>query len=143
MHGSPLIRTFLVLLALALTAAGLVTLTRAPLVPVAASEPVPEGEATGELSCPFVLTLSAPAQSITLESAGKVVSIPPVSQVVSGTLPLEPGHPTIFIDIVWAEPDSTPRFAKLVLEPTGRPTQARVFDAAGPLSDAWELHLHE
>jgi hypothetical protein len=47
--------------------------------------------------------------------------------------------PAIFVTIRWAEPGEGNRFAKLTLEPPGKPTRVRYFEAAGDLEDVWEL----
>ena len=141
MRGSPLIRTVIVLLALVLTAAGLASLRRPPGPPPPPA--VPPGPPVETIATPFFLTLSAPASRVTLESAGEILEIEPEGSTrLAGTLPLESGHPVLFIDIVWRDPADAPRFAKLVLEPPGHPTATRIFDATGALSDVWELHLH-
>ncbi|MEP4076373.1 hypothetical protein [Haloferula sp.] len=95
------------------------------------------------IETPFVLTLSEAAKTITIESASELHHFETSSQTITGSLPVEKGHPSLFIDIEWEDPNPSPRFAKLVLEPAGLPTLKKVFDSNGKLSDVWELHLHE
>ncbi len=145
MRGSPLIRTLATGIALILAAMVLVHLNRRPKPAV-----VPPGDATAPheaaaepgIPTPFVLTLSEPAESVTLEAGGAVQAIDPAAETLSGTLELEPGHPSVFIDVTWRDREPRPRFAKLVLEPSGHPTATHYFDSDGPISDAWEIHLH-
>jgi len=144
MRGSPLIRTLIVLIALVVAGFGLNTLgsrreTHRGLQPPPQTELEPDPKS---INTPFVLTLSAPAKRIILESLGQIHTFDVNSQTISGTVPLELGHPTLFIDIEWADSKPAPRFAKLVLEPAGFPTMTKVFDSTGNLSDVWELHLH-
>ncbi|HEY8960819.1 MAG TPA: hypothetical protein VIM57_01350, partial [Luteolibacter sp.] len=47
--------------------------------------------------------------------------------------------PAIFITIRWSDAGEGNRFAKLTLEPPGKPTRVRYFEAAGDLEDVWEL----
>ena len=144
MRGSPLIRTLIVLIALVAAGFGLSSLgSRRPTDTGAPSTASAEPQADPKsLVSPFVLTLSAPAKEVIIESIGQTFSFDASTQTISGTLPIELGHPTLFIDIKWADQNPSPRFAKLVLEPTGFPTQTKIFDATGDLSDVWELHLH-
>lgn len=144
MRGSPLIRTLIVLIALIAVGIGLSALgSRRPTDHGAqtTAHPEPKADPTSVTS-PFVLTLSAPAKTITLESLGKTYNFDASSQTISGSLPIELGHPALFIDIEWTDSNPSPRFAKLVLEPAGFSTQTKTFDATGDLSDVWELHLH-
>ncbi|MFC7336612.1 hypothetical protein ACFQY0_05450 [Haloferula chungangensis] len=144
MRGSPLIRTLIVLITLLVAGIGLSALGSHRSVDEGnqATTPLaPEADPTSVTS-PFVLTLSAPAQSVAVESLGQTYSYDSSSQTISGSLPVELGHPTLFIDIEWADPQPSPRFAKLVLEPAGFATQTKIFDATGAISDVWELHLH-
>ncbi|MGB6221221.1 hypothetical protein [Haloferula sp.] len=144
MRGSPLIRTLIVLITLIVAGIGLSSLgSRRPADNRAQTTTPSEPQANlTSVTSPFVLTLSAPAKSVTLESLGQTYPFDASSQTISGSLPIELGHPTLFIDIEWANQDPSPRFAKLVLEPNGFPTQTKTFDATGDLSDVWELHLH-
>jgi hypothetical protein len=142
MRGSPLIRTLIVVLGLAIIGMGLAKLgSEGPTPPPPAIE-APDDRA-GSIAAPFVLTLSADARSVELESSGQVQTFEPDTRILAGTLPLEPGHPTVFITVKWSDPEPSPRFAKLVLEPAGLPSMNRVFDAQGNLSDVWEMHLHD
>jgi len=143
MHGSPLKRTILMAVALFLTAIGIAKLTRprvieAPSAPVAA----PSTEEGALIDTPFFLTLSAPAKEVILESGGRLLELKPSTQELSGSLPLQGDHPVIFLTVRWTSSESTPRFAKLRLEPEGISTQEQTFDSLGEIDDVWEPHLH-
>lgn len=132
----------MVLIALLVAGFGLIVLGNKKPSP----QPIENPDAVSKsvaIDTPFILTLSAPARKITLESIGQTYSFDPSTQTISGTVPVEKGHPAIFIDIEWADQKPSPRFAKLVLEPAGLPTMTKVFDSTGDLSDVWEMHLHE
>lgn len=138
MRGSPIFRTLLVALALALVATGLASLSRRP----PPAPPAPEQPVPGELqSTPFFLTLSHPAREVRIESAGTSVdgSGPELEQ--RGTLELDLAHPAIFLTVRWQDPEARPRFAKLRLEPGGRSGLSHTFDAIGDLEDVWEPEL--
>jgi hypothetical protein len=140
MRGSPLFRTFLVLLALVGAGLGIRHLADAPVPPPSAPSP---GPATVEsTTAPFFLTFSSPPAELRLECAGNEVVIEPEGVTATGTLELSGERPTIFITIRWADPDpAKPHFAKLTLEPADHPTLTRTFDGFGGIDDAWELHL--
>ena len=141
MRGSPLIRTLLVLIALSVAGFGLSLMGSKRSNPGTTGIPenIPEPVA---IDTPFVLTLSAPAKQVSIESMNQTYAFDSSSQTISGNLPIEIGHPSLFIDIVWVDSNPAPRFAKLVLEPAGHPTKTKIFDTTGNLSDVWELHLH-
>ena len=141
MRGSPLIRTFLVLLVLTAAGFGLNLLgnKKSILQPVGRTESATDSEV---IETRFVLTLSAEASKISIESNGQTHPFDPSSQSITGDLTLGIGHPTLFLDIEWKDQTPSPRFAKLVLEPDGVPTMTKVFDSEGDLSDVWEIHLH-
>lgn len=142
MRGSPLVRTLLMALVLGLAAIGIRALTKpAPAATKTIAPPAETAEAD-QLVVPFFLTLSAPASEVILESGDEQVHLTDPSQVLSGKLPLAPGHPTIFITVRWVDPGTSPRFAKLRLEPKGIESLERTFDAEGELADVWEPHLH-
>jgi hypothetical protein len=45
----------------------------------------------------------------------------------------------VFVAIRWADAGEGNRFVKLTLEPPGKPTRVRFFEARGDLEDVWEL----
>lgn len=141
MRGSPIFRTFFLVLGLALAAFGVRELTR-PAAPAPLRETPEKAAAPDRIEIPFELTLSAPAREILIESSGDAQSLAPDRQVLTGTLFAEDDHPAIFVTIRWAEIDGSPRFAKLRLEPPGSATRTKIFDATGDLEDVWEPHLH-
>jgi hypothetical protein len=56
-----------------------------------------------------------------------------------GSLDLSAGDPAVFVAIRWADAGEGNRFVKLTLEPPGKPTRVRFFEARGDLEDVWEL----
>lgn len=138
MRGSPLIRSFLVFIAVALIGVSLTWLGGGHSSPPPAppKQRLPDSH---NLATPFVLSLSAPAKSVLLESAGKSLELQPDQQIISGTLSIDDQYPTVFITVKWKSSNPGPHFAKLTLEPPSRPTLTRTFDAPGELSDVWEL----
>lgn len=141
MLGSPLIRSILIAVVLAFTALGIRGLTKPKPVDLPSSSSPPAAEAE-QIETPFFLTLSAPAAEVVIEAGEETRRFTSLEQLLSGTIPLETGHPTIFLTIRWQDTTDQPRFAKLKLEPSGLPTQEKTFDARGELSDVWEPHLH-
>lgn len=144
MRGSPIVRTLIMTICLVVTALALHALST-PRTTGPVDEPAPQPEASAEaekIDTAFFLTLSHPAKSVAIESSGEIVEIVPNAQNLTGRIPLEAGHPTIFLTVEWLEESSAPRFAKLVLEPSGLPTLTRYFEADGRLDDVWEPHLH-
>jgi hypothetical protein len=144
MRGSPLIRTLIVLIALLAAGFGLVTIgSSGSKDSQPKSAPIDEPSVgTPSIDTPFILTLSAPAKKVFIESLGQTYFFEATSQTLSGSIPIELGHPTLFIDIEWTDQNPSPRFAKLALEPVGFPTLTKIFDTTGDLSDVWEIHLH-
>ena len=143
MRGSPLFRTLAVAIALIACGWSLRALTTRPDAPIA-SPPLVEAPADDEgRPVPFFLTLSHPARSISLESSSARREFGPDSQQLADSLPLRPDHDAIFLRIEWQEDAPAPRFAKLVIEPAGRASLTRTFDALGTLEDVWEVRLSE
>ncbi|WP_338687192.1 hypothetical protein [Haloferula helveola] len=141
MRGSPLLRTLLVIAALAGAALGIRALSNpTPAQPQAPPAPAPTTE--DAVQVPFFVSCSEVPAEVSIEAGGAVVSLEPDSAESGGMLKLSGDHPTIFITIRWAKPSDLPRFAKLTLEPAGHPTLRRTFDAIGDIEDVWELHLH-
>lgn len=143
MRGSPLLRTLCVLIALVATGLGLHSVARDPArppgPPVAAAIAGPS-ETT---DTPFFLTFSSRPAEVILEAGNETVTLRPDGTTAVGSLPLPGDHPTVFLRVRWGAGEPTaPRFAKLTLEPSGQPTQTRIFDGFGEIDDVWELHLH-
>lgn len=145
MRGSPFLRTLIVLAALLVTGVGLMRLTApaAASVPAENPEPVagPSGKEARVIKVPFELTLSAEAESISLGGCMGAVNEGKTSGPVSGTfVTAEDEFRTILVNIRWGKDQSRGhRFAKLRLEPPGKPTLERVFDAPGDIDDIWLL----
>jgi hypothetical protein len=139
-RGSPLLRTFLVVLCLGLAAYPLWKMTRARTVerPDAAA-PV---AAAVEMEVPFSLQGSALMRRIVIkDEAGTVMweAPDPITEgEIHDSLPRLPR--SVQVRIEWADPSPAPRyFAKLRLEATGRDTLTHVFDSAAGIDDIWEL----
>jgi len=138
-RGSPLLKSILVLLGLVVASFGLMRLTHAKAPLVSQTNPAPSATATPPAagkSLPYRLILSAETTEIRL-SAGDA----PALSETSGRLELPSEHPLISLTVKWkSEPaPGEHRFAKLILEPTGKPTITHVFDAAGDIDDILEL----
>ena len=140
MRGSPFLRTLL--LAGGLLLAGLVLwrLTREPSGTVHSLVPEHEPIATAP-PCGFELKLSARAESVELKNRdGRVLfQTGRTSGPLLGKFMPDVIDPAIFVTIRWTDAGEGNRFAKLTLEPPGKPTQVRYFEAAGDLEDVWEL----
>lgn len=134
-RGSPLLRSIFILLALAMSGLALVKLTATQQPPPVAAERAAAAPTTA-LVIPYQLMLSAQASSI--EIAGN--DRPPLDQP-SGTLSFDPKNPFLTVFIRWKTPPAPGerRFAKLTLDPPGKPTLTHVFDSAGDIDDLFEL----
>lgn len=110
----------------------------APRAAVATPPRPPAERPATETSCAYHLQLSSPADSIEISSGDH----PPVS-ALSGNLAVSSGFPVIFLKIRWRDPVTSGelRFAKLTLEPAGKPTITHVFDSRGDIDDLLELSL--
>jgi hypothetical protein len=133
-RGSPLLRSILILLALAASSLGLVRLTNsqsAPVAPVRKSQPP-----VSPTNLPYRLVLSAEAAEISIAADPQ----PPLNQA-AGTLTTDSKNPVISLIIRWKTPLSAgeQRFAKLILDPPGKPTITHVFDSSGDIDDILEL----
>ena len=140
MRGSPFLRTLL--LAGGLLLAGLVLwrLTREPAVAVS-SRPA-EQAPPAAVRWGFELKLSSAAESVELKSGsgGMLLRSSRTTGPLLGSLDFDAtDDPVVFISIRWAGSGEGNHFAKLTLEPPGKPTQVRYFEAAGDLEDVWEL----
>lgn len=138
MRGSPILRTLLTALCLALAALPLWRMTHTRPVPVAG---IPDVSATETaVTVPFQLQLSAAAKRVVLrDEADKVLweSSAAVDGMVEATWPRLPRNVQLQVD--WVTPGAPRYFAKLRLDPPGRETLTHVFDASSDLDDLWEL----
>ncbi len=140
-RGSPLLRSIILVFALAATGLGLlrVTAARAPdnqEVPVAAREK-PSSSAV-----PFRLHLSAPAEAVEIDT-GTLIRPSTGQSPITGVLELDPKNPRVSLIVRWKN-TATPgehRFAKFTLEAPGQDTFTHVFDADGDIDDFLELPL--
>lgn len=139
MRGSPILRTLIVLVLLALTGLGLGKLTASreessPAVAVGDAAPPPPPAASPRASARYELALSAEAEKIELEAGGAVQT------GSEGDLEIDPQNPLIQLRVTWAAPAAVGRrFAKLTLDLPGRESQSHTFDASGDIDDIWEL----
>jgi hypothetical protein len=104
--------------------------------PAVPGEPASVGGRSG-----FELKLSRPAESVELKGRqGRVLfQSGRAAGPLLGTLELDAVDPTVFVAIRWADAGAGSGFAKLTLEPPGKPTRVRFFEAPGDLEDVWEL----
>ncbi len=143
MRGSPLIRFFLLALALAATGAGLARITAAKENLAAAPTREPKAEPSSPAAgIPYRLILSDRARLVEIDT-GSVIHPPVSSSSISGTLQIDPKNPRIGLRIEWATPAGADehRFAKLTLEAPGQPTLTHVFDSAAEIDELLELPL--
>ncbi len=138
MRGSPVLRFFILTIALAATGLGLMRVTSAekPQKPARTAAP----SAIPAQAVPFRLILSSPASSVEIDTGRKFS--PSISDgVLSGKLEINPKNPHIGLIVKWKNPTSPGehRFAKLTLEAPGMDTFTHTFDAAGDLDDFVEL----
>lgn len=104
--------------------------------PAKLSHPAPPSESKPTTQrLPYRLTLSSETAEVNLSTGNQ----PPVSDPV-GVLEVVP-QAAIFLTVRWKNPVAAGehRFAKLVLEPAGKPTITHVFDADGDIDDVFEL----
>lgn len=136
MRGFPLLRSILILFGLAVSAVVLAKITRR------ANPPEPEKtvkfvdvHAAGP-SVPYRLSLSAQPQEVLINSAAC-----PAKILSEGSIVISPDQPFVALKIIWksATLEGEQRFAKLTLDPPGKPTITHVFDAAGDIDDVLEL----
>jgi hypothetical protein len=142
-RGSPLIRFFLLALALAATAVGIARVTSSresaspALSPVTVVKPDKAKNAV-----PYRLLLSAPATEVVLAATNEIRT-PVTDGSLSGVLEIDPANPNLSLIVRWKTPASAGehRFAKLTLEAAGKDTFTHVFDADGDIDDFLELPL--
>lgn len=92
--------------------------------------------------CGFGLKLSSVAELVELKGRdGRVLFHHGHSGgPFAGMIALDGADPVVFLTVKWAEPEGgSERFAKLTLEPAGKPTLSHYFEAPGTIEDVWEL----
>jgi hypothetical protein len=143
-RGSPLLRFFMMALALVACATGLarVTASRASNNPIAAK---PEAAPSRGIQGRFELRLSAPAAVVKIGSLGAMSSAELTQFPIVGSLYLDAAGASIPLVVRWQNPSAPGehRFAKLTFEIPGRATFSHVFDAAGDIDDLTELPFSE
>jgi len=139
-RGSPFLRTLLLAGGLLLAGFVLLRLTRKPAMETA-RRPVAEAAPSAVRRCGFELKLSAVAEAVELKARdGRVLfRSGRTPGPLLGSLDLTAGDPAVFVAIRWADAGEGNHFAKLTLEPPGKPTRVRFFEARGDLEDVWEL----
>ncbi len=142
-RGSPLLRTFFVILGLALAIVPLWKITHRPAKAIAPKRAPQTVASEKEQPCPFTLTLSHQASSIQIKNASGTVlwqqTDTPNTTEFSATLTELPE--TIFLAVTWA-PQNAPAgryFAKLRLDPQSRASLTHTFDSSTNIDDIWEL----
>lgn len=90
---------------------------------------------TALVRLPYQLTFSAEIAEMELTAGNQ-----PPAKTPSGVLEAAPDAP-LFLTVRWKTPpvSGEHRFAKLVVEPAGKPTVTHVFDAEGDIDDVFEL----
>lgn len=142
MRGSPLIRTLLLACALVLAGWGMLHF-------IAASASTETGHPTDSHThaedAPsarygFAVKLSHPAESFqAADRSGRILFQSPA---LIGQVALDPTDPVVFLTVKWKEPATATanHFAKVTLEPPGKPTVSRYFETPdSELIDVWEL----
>ena len=135
MRGFPLLRFFLLLLAVGVAALGLHRLTPPP--PDAAPRTVGAHPTPAAATAParFHLELSRPASRITL--AGH--DLTPDGPVLTGHLDWPAG--VLGLQVIWCAPSEFAGFARLTVEAPGQPTLIHTFSAHGDLDDVWDPEI--
>lgn len=145
MRGSPLLRTFLILVALVVSGIGFARLTHKGTTVTAGS--VEEVTAKSEkISAKVFLTFSEAAGSVQLNSGDRSIMAGLPGNLEKMTwreffteITIEKKEPVIYLNVVWSQVSGNRRFAKLVVEAEGRETFTHVFDADGDIDDFVEL----
>ena len=142
MRGSPLIRFFLLTLALAATGAGLLRLTAAR-VAVKTPELPAVLQTLTTRPVPFRLLLSAPAELVAIDTGNAGPPLQLDKSPIEGELEMDPQNPHLALVVRWKNAPTVGehRFAKLTLEVPGQETFIHVFDAAGDIDELLELPL--
>ena len=140
MRGSPWFRTLIVAALLGVAAWGIASLTAERSRAISVTKPTPTSTDASASTIPtrFHLTLSAMAEAVVIELDGATHRLELSDHRATGTLQIEGPRPTIFLTVRWTEKSTTPKFAKLTLEPQGWPTRQQTFDGRGNLDEVWE-----
>ena len=142
MRGSPLLRTLVVLAALAVTGLALARLTGggpAQAKPARPPEAASPTSGTSISQVPFELVLSARAKAIVLEGGGAPIEGGETADPLNGVIELTAEDPVLSLRVTWADASPGFRFAKLRLEVPGKETLEHIFSAPGDIDDIWEL----
>jgi len=140
-RGSPLFRTLLLAGGLLLAGWGMLRFGGTAVAKVQAA-PTTQAESGPAATTGFALKLSAPASSVELKDReGRTLFRAGSADPLVGMIALASADPAVFVSIHWqaAPPAGLNHFAKLSLEPAGKPTLVRYFETAGDLDDVWEL----
>ena len=142
MRGSPVIRFFLLAMALVAVAVGLMRVTSARMAAVPTNATVAPQPVEHSL-VPFRLVLSAPATEVRIDTGSAVPQVSLAQSPIMGKLKLDPENPHLSLVVRWknAPAAGEHRFAKLTLEAPGQDTISHVFDADGDIDDFLELPL--
>lgn len=91
--------------------------------------------------CGFGLKLSAVAEVVELKGRGGRVLFRREQSggPFTGMIALDAAEPVVFVAVKWKDATVANRFAKLTLEPAGKPTLTHFFEAPGTIEDVWEL----
>ncbi|OYV05903.1 MAG: hypothetical protein CFE26_09125 [Verrucomicrobiales bacterium VVV1] len=140
MRGSPFLRTLMLVAGLLLAGWGILHLANAS----GTSEPSTPviGPVSGEAApCGFGLKLSAEAEVVELKGRGGRVLFRREQSggPFTGMIAMDAAEPVVFVTVKWKDSTEANRFAKLTLEPAGKPTLTHFFEAPGTIGDIWEL----
>ena len=140
-RGSPLFRTFLILVVIAASGFLFVRLTAAPKLEVV--EHVPElkpNQPIEVIEGRIYVTLSGAARTVDLfANAGYYRFASTGLGTHLAEMKIAKGNPVLEIRIDWLEETTANRFAKVVVEAPGFETFTHVFDAEGDIDDFVEL----
>jgi hypothetical protein len=140
-RGSPFFRTLMLGVGLLLAGWGILHLAGASAV--SPSEDAVGLKASSERErCGFGLKLSAVAELVELKGRGGRVLFRHENSggPFTGMIDLDGEDPVAFVTVRWKETSREgTSFAKLTLEPAGKPTLTHYFEAPGTIEDVWEL----
>ena len=95
-----------------------------------------------QAACGFGLKLSREAELVELKGRGGRVLFRHENSggPFTGMIDLDGEDPVVFVTVKWKEAvQQETHFAKLTLEPAGKPTLTHYFEAPGAIEDVWEL----
>lgn len=140
-RGSPLFRTFLILVVIAASGFLFVRMTAAPKAEVR-DVPVHDSVATAEdaIVAKVYLTLSGKPIMADVQGTGLWMALEETATgTFTGEVVIDGESPLLSVRVDWLEKGESHRFAKLVVEAPGKKTFTRVFDAPGDIDDFVEL----